>query len=185
METLEKRNEKNAALTVRERVALCESCDMLNSKNLKELKPESLQKIVTITKEAWKLFPLHVEFKLAHHYFLASIFPPALECIDADDEREKEKGFTMISSALQLSVGDEETKFHPLSPSFSGAFNSLVKQIADAMEKAGFLKKPDDSEFTFGIEEAVPDPKRAEKLQAELKPLQASIEELALSLQCQ
>ena len=181
MDSLEKKGEKNAAQTLRERVAICESCDILKNKNLREMKSVLVKKLVASCQDAWPQLPALVKWKLAHHHFISEILPAAVQEIESPNEQAKLTGFRMLSSGLSFvpRVGGENGKgpaeFRPLSPTLDAAFQCFIKEVTERMEQGGFLKQ--EVELSFNIDSAVPDPAQDEKLKALLEPLTTAAED--------
>ena len=66
------KKENNAADTLEERIVECESCDILASKDLRQMSMDKMQKLLVLTKDQHNIFQLHVKAKIAEHYLCVS-----------------------------------------------------------------------------------------------------------------
>ena len=61
---------RNTSETLGERIDACQSCDVLASKDIRQMKPDDVRKLVTLSKSAWDKYTLPVKSKLTQHRIL-------------------------------------------------------------------------------------------------------------------
>ena len=171
---LEKGGFRNATDMLSERLAACESCDLLASKDIKHTRFEDVKKLLTLSKDAWHLYPPFIKAKLAQNYVmqvrlldLAEAFGLAQAAQD-QPEQEQPKGTkktkkapkdsveAMTSLALSIRLANQEgqdEKFDVWCPTFSRVVVESVGRVEDKLVDKGSCSRREVAAtmWTLGI----------------------------------
>ena len=148
MEALVTQKQTSAADKLRERIAQCESADVLVNKDFVTMSSEHLHKLLMATKTAWSKFSLEIKLKLCRHKAHAMLQEkPANEILEFMSE---------IYGFDGVNFGEEQGQFDVLNPTFPAYLHDFVWAAHNIMAADGLLLtgEASDEDLQFGFGEA-------------------------------
>ena len=124
-------NQTNAASVLRERIAQCESADILTVKDLTKMAPDALRKLLNATQPAWQSFSMMVKWKVWKHHAFNQLHEASYQDI-----------FKTLSTLVEfqpVNFADGHDAFEIMQPSFAGLFQDFVMEVHSSMDQAGLL----------------------------------------------
>ena len=183
---------RNSAEILNERIAGCESCDLLASKDIRSSSIEAVKKLLTLSKDGWSSFSYGVKAKLAQHRLLqvhlakmsSLVFVAegqAHTTIVVEDLVAAMQDFAKGAVCVDLEA--ETPAFSVWEPTFAAVTHGFVAHVREQLVNMGIIKTavPDDdfsfNDLALGINEAAAgqeEPDLEKVLQKEMKHAKAS-----------
>ena len=147
------------------------SVDVLMTKPLKMMAIVEVQKLLQVTEDAWKKFPLTLQAKLAEQRAAAEL---RQDSVKFDDEAAVMKGCRSLAQSLCFNgAGDS---FDALKPCYNDVINQLLVAIKDAANTGPASDDPGCSELD-PLQSAMQEVnKKDERLNPELQHLRVVAE---------
>ena len=164
LDSLEKQHQKNAATTLRERIAQCEAADILATKDFPSLNAENVRKLLTLTRKFWSQFPLYLKLKVAEFNMMTNIIPSLGSSLKTTKSDDITKCGLQVADALRLEPTSANINKDMLQISYNDVFQEFLKGLEYKLKELGMWKAEDgtasadeDEDLTtkFGAEQDV------------------------------
>ena len=175
---------------LRDRIAACESSDALATKDLVEVEPGKLKKLLQLTQEVWPHFTFEVKVKVLENRIHRTLLANVVTAAGA-------KGFNGLEEALEklgeafsfkdVEVGTSGTSFFQVwTPSFQQVIQDFLTSLKLKLEDLGLqpkgglaaIQNVEDTTFSFDLDSV---PKAgAASLHPDLEGLLAVAQELPI-----
>lgn len=155
LESLESKQQKNAAGILRERISACESADLLATRDLQDMSVQAVHSLLTFTKELWPEFPVYLVSKLAQHHVTQVLLPQLKNVMEKNivDVDAITTAALKVASSLQLSQTNEDLEIDMYTVDYNAAFHVFLKGLEDKLPELGQNLGGDGSDYFMDIDE--------------------------------
>lgn len=145
MEELEKNHQRNAATILRERIAACEAADILATKEYTSMSPETVVKLMKLTRPHWSDYQPFLKLKIAKFHSMVKVLPSLQAALKKGKVDGIQESGLAVAGALQLTPTQHQDPLDMMNLHFNAVFHSFLDLVETSLKEAS-LWNPDQDD---------------------------------------